>query len=620
MTINAVIAYHNVLSEESVTASSEAVGFEKDNAYDGLPVDFWKPTSSPAWIKTTGRMPSGMWMGSTTPGQLDGGDKVQGGDMTSTASWLGLNATLSIVSGALRVTSVFGGVTDAQQTLTGLIIGQTYTVTGTYVTDGMTGQLAIKMGITPGDISSGVTFITTVGTYELTFTATQTTHYLSLGSTSLMAIGEFFDWDNVTMPFGLVDDLSTNDNNLNVNGSTITASPVANAAQLMGYSNWSFNNYLSQEYRAIFDRGVADWSWSGWVKKTTFTSSGIIFSRGAYSGTWSGASIKLFIGTAGELIGEISDDGLSSSDTITSTRFIDDGLWHYVTFQRSGTDLELFIDAAPAAENITITNAAGSLDNVSATIRFGISQSNGTVAFDASFALWRTYDHAQTQTEILADMTAETGWLKTNSEVDEILISHAATTADYFAIYGHDFAGSGSSVVLQYSDDDSAWTDAFHPIFPATSAPICKLFSRSAHKYWRIFVTGVGEQQIGVAMFGQRLNMQRGLGTGFEPMALGSENEPINSESSNGDFIGRSLKKRPMKAILSFSNLTPSWIRTNWQGLLNDLETRPFFVLPAPADFPDESVYCWTVGVIQTPKYGGSNLMSASLRINARIT
>ncbi len=51
-----IFAYQNLLEDDNatVTVSSEAVGFEMENAYDWNPTTFWKPTSSgAAWIRAS---------------------------------------------------------------------------------------------------------------------------------------------------------------------------------------------------------------------------------------------------------------------------------------------------------------------------------------------------------------------------------------------------------------------------------------------------------------------------------------------------------------------------------------------------------------------------------------
>lgn len=488
---NALIAFDNLLNAatSTISASTEATGYEKENLFDGIEVDYWKPTAVPAWVKASGRMPLGMWMGDTTAETLTSG-------------------------------------TDA--------------------------------------------------------------------------------------------DLTPYSNNLSVSGTGLVKSAVASAALLMGYSNWSAANNLDMVYNSLFDFGVADWSWSGWVKQSTAGVAQIIFSRGYYSGGWSGSAIRMYVDISGYVVGAITDDSDTTFDTITSGVKINDGEWHYVTFQRNNTVLELFIDAAKVAADVTITYAVASLSNASATLLFGLNQAGGLPGTYNTLALWRVYGVRQTPAQILADMNAESHWFDANGTLPSNLLSVAATTADYFAMYAHDMAQTGASVVLQYSDDDSTWTNAFDPIFPSSEKPILKSFTQSSHEYWRLYLDGA-VQQIGVTMFGTVLEMQRGLSVGYKAFTMGSENKAINSESNSGNFIGKSVIKEPVTASLDFEYITPGWLRQYWPTMIATLDTSPFFVVPHPTDYPDEVGYCWLQGGVNEPEYMEENHVGFSVPIKARI-
>jgi len=120
-------------------------------------------------------------------------------------------------------------------------------------------------------------------------------------------------------------------------------------------------------------------------------------------------------------------------------------------------------------------------------------------------------------------------------------------------------------------------------------------------------------------MFGVLVEMQRGLSVGFEPFALGSENVPINSESANANFIGRSTKEVAIKAQLNFDNISQGWMRQYWPTMLASLESKPFMILPQPDDYTDEAAFCWTDKAIKTPRYSASDYMAFSIAVKARI-
>lgn len=200
----------------------------------------------------------------------------------------------------------------------------------------------------------------------------------------------------------------------------------------------------------------------------------------------------------------------------------------------------------------------------------------------------------------------------------------SAVSVDLFGFYSSDiYSLAGGICTLAYSDDDITYTDISDGVIstPKQGANL-KLSTAQSHRYWRLKFTFTGSEQpkIQHAYLGTQTEMQRGLAAGFAPMNLGSERVPVNSISTEGAFLGRSLKKKPIKGRLAFKSVTPAWMRSDWPTILAALEERPFMILPSPDSYTDEAAFCWTEGNIKTPAYDGQNLMSFSIPIMARIT
>ena len=101
-----------------------------------------------------------------------------------------------------------------------------------------------------------------------TFTATGTTTYLTLGITSGT---NNYDtgWDNVVIT-EVVDDRSVNVNGLHSFG-TITKSAVATGAELVAYSGFTDNDYLTQPFNSDLEFGTGDYYMSIWAKGRRFS-------------------------------------------------------------------------------------------------------------------------------------------------------------------------------------------------------------------------------------------------------------------------------------------------------------------------------------------------------------
>lgn len=198
----------------------------------------------------------------------------------------------------------------------------------------------------------------------------------------------------------------------------------------------------------------------------------------------------------------------------------------------------------------------------------------------------------------------------------------SAISIDLFGFYSSDlYSLSGAACKLYYSDNGSTYT-LVDTISPTTAGPKMKLVTASSHRYWRLQfeTTGASQPKIQHAYIGQQTEIQRQLGSGFEPPALGSENVPITSEATNGNFIGRSTKREPIRGKLQFNNITAAWMRTNWPTILAAIEAKPFLLLPSPDNYTDEAAFCWTDGKIRTPQYNANTYMNFVIPIKSIIS
>ena len=116
---------------------------------------------------------------------------------TDTSGWTSGNSTLSVVSGAMRVTIAAGGSSGtAFQLITGLLVGRTYTVSLTFAT-GTSFAASISLG--PGGVNgadyaySGLA----AGVNTLSFTATAANLGITLSNDG-GSTGQYNDFDNIS--------------------------------------------------------------------------------------------------------------------------------------------------------------------------------------------------------------------------------------------------------------------------------------------------------------------------------------------------------------------------------------------------------------------------------------
>lgn len=326
----------------------------------------------------------GAWLADTVAETLTGTELVTNGTFdTDTTGWTAVDSMLSVESGKLRVTNVGANAGYGHQAIT-TVVGKTYTLSFDF-TQGTSSNAAIYVGNGPGSGALGGAITSGTGKYAGTFTATATTTYLT--PVNLQAVDtRYSDFDNISCRLADVD-RSVKAKGLQVFGS-ITKAAVASGAQLMGYSGFSAANFLEQPYNSDLDFGTGDFCIMGWFKQAATASGQVLFSRAAYSGSFSGSAIVVLMQGSSTLSGYISDDGIATIDQIiSSASALDDSVWRFGCFVRRGSSLELWINATKAASDVAVANASGSLSNASATTTIG-KQQDGTAFTTGTMALW----------------------------------------------------------------------------------------------------------------------------------------------------------------------------------------------------------------------------------------
>lgn len=92
--------------------------------------------------------------------------------------------------------------------------------------------------------------------------------------------------------------------------------------------------------------------------------------------------------------------------------------------------------------------------------------------------------------------------------------------ADYLAVYGHNLGSAGAALVLQYSLDGLAYSDAFAAFVPSSDAVVLKEFTQTpAARYWRLRLTGQSAPpHISICIWGMKTELEY-ASTSFDPHA-----------------------------------------------------------------------------------------------------
>ncbi|MEO5535338.1 MAG: PA14 domain-containing protein [Pseudolysinimonas sp.] len=135
---------------------------------------------------------------------------VYAGGFETTDSWASVESSTVAVQGATNphagsgdletsTTNVAGGPVTATRTVTGLTVGRSYTASAWVNPNTSTGVTGLSLGVTGVGTSTPVA--PGVGYQQLTyaFTATATSHVLTVGYTAADDVGSLLVWDDVTL-------------------------------------------------------------------------------------------------------------------------------------------------------------------------------------------------------------------------------------------------------------------------------------------------------------------------------------------------------------------------------------------------------------------------------------
>lgn len=283
----------------------------------------------------TGWMPGdikGAWLADTDDSDLvASGELVANGTFdVDTTGWTPLDATASVISGAVRVTSTaaYGRLSQVVPTQA----GNTYCVTVNLI-----GGSAMA-----GSVITGATYTTkSVGSKLVHyFKATGSNTTVSIQVQSADA-GQYVDFDNVSVKLADAD-RSVNNKGLVING-TVTREPVSPGAELVAYSGFSATNFFEQIYTGAFDFGTGDFCVMGWVK-TTGSGSFALLQISDRLGASYGTHHMVFwaLGTSGELRVRFGVGANSLSRNVPFT--FGDAVWRHVAFVRRNGVLHTYVN------------------------------------------------------------------------------------------------------------------------------------------------------------------------------------------------------------------------------------------------------------------------------------
>lgn len=157
----------------------------------------------------------------------------------------------------------------------------------------------------------------------------------------------------------------------NVDGSISGASVnVSGPLESTVYSYDGSNDEVAFSESTAFEHGTGDFAWGFLIRKSTSVTSGSAAWNEAvidHRGTSNDDGFIIYFNDANN--GAISI-GLRNGGSLTSSSAINDGSWHYVVFQRSGGDIEVWIDGSRENSQDESSTGVNGADLMFGDVRF----------------------------------------------------------------------------------------------------------------------------------------------------------------------------------------------------------------------------------------------------------
>ena len=227
---------------------------------------------------------------------------------------------LSIVNGRLRATgnSTASGVLYSQiyLTLTNTIPGEYYRISGTMYPGTVSGLY----------LGTPYTYKSVPNNFTMQFIAVSNTTVIQFTPLTGFQPGSYCEFDDISIRnIDISKNLEFNINKQAYFYGTLTKSPVATNAQLVGYSGFSTVNYLREPCSTDLEFGTGEWSVGAWIKDpaipiyTLTTLSGSDINEGA--AVYNPTTNSYYIGTPAGYINVVSADTYNITAVINSTDY-----------------------------------------------------------------------------------------------------------------------------------------------------------------------------------------------------------------------------------------------------------------------------------------------------------
>ena len=212
-------------------------------------------------------------------------------------------------------------------------------------------------------------------------------------------------------------------------------------------------------------------------------------------------------------------------------------------------------------------------------------------------------------------------WLAVDADANIAVDLGAAEWCDTVAIDAHELGSDGATLLVQSSDNGSAWTTRF-TLAPADDTAILGLFSLTKARYWRVRVTS-GPSPIGIIRLGRRLVIPTGVLSGHIGIAHSRKYELMAGKTLGGHFLPTRINRLTATTTINFGLMDAAFVDTDLRAFETHYnEGLAFFFAASPLNYPDDIGFCRRPergGELQTSYQEGGELMPVQMDVEVYV-
>jgi hypothetical protein len=223
----------------------------------------------------------------------------------------------------------------------------------------------------------------------------------------------------------------------------------------------------------------------------------------------------------------------------------------------------------------------------------------------------------------LGNVSTASLWRSANTDLQYVTITlNPAAEIDYIAIARHNFGSAAIAAAVEAQEDPLAsWDEIIPDAIPANNDALIFRFAAQTYSAVRLkLYSGSAAPEAAVVYVGKLLVMQRRLYVGHTPITLNRSVQVVSGQSESGNYLGRIVTGSSLSTSASFTFLTPSWYRDNFEPFAKASETVPFFWAWRPLQYPSETGFAWRTGDISPSNQLPNGMMQVDFEMGGVAT